>query len=219
MEYISKKDETKKQARVDFENKLLPKVREYLNKNFGKKKWTFNSFIVGSAKRNLILLGNEGFDIDYQLKFFKIPKEYLNDAKKTKNKLREYFDKANDELGLGLTYCEDSTHVLTMKKLDGDKIIYSYDIAILRLNNNEDYIILKNEKQGKDDDYHYVELSDCESFNEKYKKVKTPKAWDLLRKKYKAKKEEFQNTNKDERPASFSLLGQTVNEVIQELRL
>ncbi len=219
MEYISKKDETKKQARVDFENKLLPKVREYLNKNFGKKKWTFNIFIVGSAKRNLILLGNEGFDIDYQLKFFKIPKEYLNDAKKTKNKLREYFDKANDELGLGLTCCEDSTHVLTMKKLDGDKIIYSYDIAILRLNNNEDYIILKNEKQGKDADYHYVELSDCESFNEKYKKVKTPKAWDLLRKKYKAKKEEFQNTNKDERPASFSLLGQTVNEVIQELRL
>lgn len=58
MEYLLKKDEIKKQAREDFEKKLLPKVREYLQRDFGKKKWTFNCFIVGSAKRNLILVGN-----------------------------------------------------------------------------------------------------------------------------------------------------------------
>lgn len=219
MEYLSKKDETKKQAREDFENKLLPKVREYLQRDFGKKKWTFNWFIVGSAKRNLILVGNEGFDIDYQLKFFKIPKDYLGDAKRTKNLFREYFDMANGELGLGLTCCEDSTHVLTMKKLVDSQVKYSYDIAILRLNKDNDYIILKNEKKGEDNDYHYVELPDCKGFNERYKKIRTAKAWSLLRDKYKEKKEKYQNTNKDERPASFSLLGQAVNEVIQELKL
>ena len=138
MEYLLKKDEIKKQAREDFEKKLLPKVREYLQRDFGKKKWTFNCFIVGSAKRNLILVGNEGFDIDYQLKFFKIPKDYLGDAKRTKNLFREYFDKANEELALNLTCCEDSTHVLTMKKLVDGQVKYSYDIAILRLNKDNE---------------------------------------------------------------------------------
>ena len=190
-----------------------------LFRSFGKKKWTFNCFIVGSAKRNLILVGNEGFDIDYQLKFFKIPKDYLGDAKRTKNLFREYFDKANEELALNLTCCEDSTHVLTMKKLVDGQVKYSYDIAILRLNKDNDHIILKNEKKGNDNDYHYVELSDCKDFNERYKKIRTSKAWDLLRKKYKGKKEECQNTNKDERPASFYLLGQAINDVIQELKL
>lgn len=44
MEYIAKKDPTKREARDIFENKILKKVREYLNRDFGKKKWTFEFF-------------------------------------------------------------------------------------------------------------------------------------------------------------------------------
>lgn len=55
--------------------------------------------------------------------------------------------------------------------------------------------------------------------NERYKKVKTQEAWALLRDKYKVKKGKYQYTNQDDRPASFSLLGQAVNEVIQKLEL
>lgn len=219
MEYIKKKDLTKKAAREDFEKKLLPLVREYLRQDFGKKKWVFMEFLVGSAKRNLILVGNEGFDLDYQLRFERMPEQYLNDAKKTKDLFRDYFNKAKEELVLELTDCEDSTHVLTMKKIVNTKVEYSYDIAILRLDSAGQYIILKNEKKGKNGDYHYVQLENCEDFNARYKKVKTPQAWDLLRKKYKEKKEKYQYTAKDNRPASFSLLGQAVNEVIQELNL
>lgn len=115
--------------------------------------------------------------------------------------------------------CEDSTHVLTMKKIVNTKVDYSYDIAILRLNECGQYVILKNEKQGGQDDYHYVPLPDCGDFNERYKKVKTQEAWALLRDKYKVKKGKYQYTNQDDRPASFSLLGQAVNEVIQKLEL
>ena len=92
-------------------------------------------------------------------------------------------------------------------------------IAILRLNECGQYVILKNEKQGRQDDYHYVPLPDCGDFNERYKKVKTQEAWALLRDKYKVKKGKYQYTNQDDRPASFSLLGQAVNEVIQKLEL
>lgn len=216
MEYLKKKDEKKKLARENFEKRLIVKVRKYLRADFGKKKWTFNVFLVGSARLNLILVGNEGFDLDYQLRFEKMPKEYQEDAKKTKKLFSDYFDKANQELGLGLKNCEDSTHVLTMKKIINELIDYSYDIAILRLDEIGQYIILKNEKKKQPDDYHYVQLADCNDFNKKYKKINNPAKWDSLREKYKIKKEKYQNVNKDDRPHSFSLLGQAVNEVLQE---
>ena len=219
MEYLHKKDKNKTSAREDFEKRLLPKVREYLQKDFGKKKWVFNESLVGSTKRNLVLVGNEGFDMDYQLRFDRIPDKYLKDAKAMKELFRNYLNKAKKELGIALTDCEDSTHVLTMKKIVNTKVDYSYDIAILRLNACGQYVILKNEKQGRQDDYHYVPLPDCGDFNERYKKVKTQEAWALLRDKYKVKKGKYQYTNQDDRPASFSLLGQAVNEVIQKLEL
>lgn len=219
MEYLHRKDKKKTSAREDFEKRLLPKVREYLRKDFGKKKWVFNEALVGSTKRNLVLVGNEGFDMDYQLRFDRIPDKYLKDAKAMKELFRNYLNKAKKELEIALTDCEDSTHVLTMKKIVNTKVDYSYDIAILRLNECGQYVILKNEKQGRQDDYHYVPLPDCGDFNERYKKVKTQEAWALLRDKYKVKKGKYQYTNQDDRPASFSLLGQAVNEVIQKLEL
>ena len=219
MEYLHKKDKRKIAAREDFEKRLLKKVREYLRKDFGKKKWAFNEFLVGSTKRNLVLIGNEGFDMDYQLHFDRIPDKYLYDAKAMKELFRNYFNKAKKELGLPLTDCEDSTHVLTLKKIVGGKVEYSYDIAILRLDLSGEYIILKNEKQGKKEDYHYTPLPKCKQFNDKYKKVRTSQAWSLLWEKYKKKKEDYQSVSKDNRPASFSLLGQAVNEVVQELHL
>ena len=219
MEYLHRKDKKKTSAREDFEKRLLPKVREYLRKDFGKKKWVFNESLVGSTKRNLVLVGNEGFDMDYQLRFDRIPDKYLKDAKAMKELFRNYLNKAKKELVIALTDCEDSTHVLTMKKIVNTKVDYSYDIAILRLNECGQYVILKNEKQGRQDDYHYVPLPDCGDFNERYKKVKTQEAWALLRDKYKVKKGKYQYTNQDDRPASFSLLGQAVNEVIQKLEL
>ena len=149
MEYLHRKDKKKTSAREDFEKRLLPKVREYLRKDFGKKKWVFNEALVGSTKRNLVLVGNEGFDMDYQLRFDRIPDKYLKDAKAMKELFRNYLNKAKKELGIALTDCEDSTHVLTMKKIGNTKVDYSYDIAILRLNECGQYVILKNEKQGR----------------------------------------------------------------------
>jgi Nucleotidyltransferase domain. len=217
MEYIAKKDKIKQVARELFEKRIIKKVREYLKNDFGKRKWIFEVFLVGSAKRNLILVGNEGFDLDYQLIFNKMPADYKENAKKTKLKFKEYFDNAFKELKLDLTNCEDSTHVLTTKKLDEKrKVTYSYDIAILRYNEKQNYCILKNEKRGKNDDYHYIELSNCEKFNERYKLISTSKKWKQLRKVYKSMKEEVQNLCKDDRPHSFSLLGEAVNEVLQK---
>ena len=44
----------------------------------------------------------------------------------------------------GLHKCFDN------KKIDSnEQVVYSYDIAMLRYNSNNDYVILKNEKAGK----------------------------------------------------------------------
>ena len=219
MEYINRKDPIKKAAREDFERKLLSLVRKYLRQDFGKKKWVFKEFVIGSTKRNLILVGNEGFDMDYQLRFERMPEKYKSNAKEMKGLFQRYFDRAIKELKLPLTFCEDSTHVLTIKKIMNSKVLSSYDIALLRLDSAEQLIILKNEKKKRYDDYHYVQIPYCENFSKKYKKVRTPQAWTLLREIYKSKKEKYQNVCKDDRPASFTLLGQAVNEVIQKFKL
>lgn len=218
MEYIAKKDPTKREARDIFEKKILRKVREYIKREFGKNQWIFDVFLVGSAKRNLILVGNDGFDLDYQLRFNKMPSKYRKKAQETKLKFKKYFEDAFKELGLDLSNCEDSTHVLTTKRLDPNgHVIYSYDIAILRYNSNNEYTILKNEKKGKgEEDYHYIPLSNSKNFNNKYKKINSSKKWNLLRKIYKSKKEAVQNLRKDDRPHSFSLLVEAVNEVLQK---
>lgn len=114
----------------------------------------------------------------------------MDRVKKTKLKFKEYFDKAFEEFGLDLICCEDSTNVLTTKKLIlMSKFVYSYGIAMLRYNSNNDYVILKNEKAGKEDDYHSIELSKCENFNERYKQINSSEKWNLLRQSYKTKKE------------------------------
>lgn len=219
MEYIKRNDPIKRAAREDFERKLLPMVRKYLRQDFGKKKWVFNEFIVGSTKRNLVLVGNEGFDMDYQLRFERMPEKYKVDAKGMKGLFQGYFDRVIQELKLPLTCCEDSTHVLTIKKIVNSKVLYSYDIALIRLNSDGQLIILKNKKKNRDDDYHYVQIPDCQNFSKKYLKVRTPQAWTLLREIYKSKKEKYQYVCKDDRPASFTLLGQAINEVIQKFKL
>mgnify|MGYP000890534981 FL=1 len=115
-----------------------------------------------------------------------------------------------------LTPCEDSTHVLTTKKLDGTKLIYAYDVAIMRKNKNDEYLILKNEKTDNNGNgpYHFVEVPKASDFANKYNTISGTEQWKKLRSIYKRKKESQQNLSKDLRKHSFSLLIEAVNETI-----
>ena len=203
MEYLSK-NETKVN-RQEFK-----KIFDKLSKNLGDN-WSINYRLVGSAKRNLVLVGNEGYDLDYHIYLQKSPTLCDQDIKmKFKSELdnivKTYY----------LTPCEDSTHVLTTKKLEGTKLIYAYDVAIMRKNKNDEYLILKNEKTDNNGNgpYHFVEVPKASDFANKYNMISGVEQWRKLRSIYKEKKESQQNLSKDLRKHSFSLLIEAVNETI-----
>ncbi len=201
MEYLSRKKTG--ENRTEFKN-----IFDQLNDAVGDD-WSLTYKLVGSARRNLVLVGNEGYDLDYHIYLVKHPKM---DAKETKEVFKSEIDKI--VFNMNLTACEDSTHVLTTKRLEGDKLIYSYDIAIMQKSKKDEYLILKNDKANNGNGpYHYVEVPKASEFAEKYNQISGNEQWKLLRKKYKAKKESQQNLSKDKRIHSFSLLIETVNEL------
>ncbi|MDD4123786.1 MAG: hypothetical protein PHD50_02830 [Bacilli bacterium] len=204
MEYLSRNDT--KPNRQEFKE-IFDKLSEKLG-----EEWNISYKLVGSARRNLVLVGNEGYDLDYHIYLQKSPNL---EEKKIKLKFKDILDtivKSYD-----LKPCEDSTHVLTIKKLDGDKLVYSYDIAIMKKNKNEEYLILKNDKTNEEGNgpYHYVEVFKSLDFKNKYKKIFGNEQWTNLRSIYKGKKESQQGISKDLRKHSFSLLIETVNEIIK----
>lgn len=203
MEYLSKN--ATKVNRQEFK-----KIFDKLSKNLGDN-WSINYRLVGSAKRNLVLVGNEGYDLDYHIYLQKSPSLSDHDIKvKFKTELDNIVKTYN------LTSCEDSTHVLTTKKLDGTKLIYAYDVAIMRKNKNDEYLILKNEKTDNNGNgpYHFVEVPKASDFANKYNSISGTEQWKKLRSIYKGKKESQQNLSKDLRKHSFSLLIEAVNETI-----
>lgn len=202
MEYLTKK-QTKKNRKEFF--KIYNRLKELLG-----DEWSTSYSLVGSTKRNLVLVGNEGYDLDYHVYMYKNPK--LNDEEIKilfKNKLDDIVEDYN------LTSCEDSTHVLTMNKIVDHQIEYAYDIAIMRKNKLGEYLILKNEKQNNGNGpYHFVQVPQAKGFIEKYKKIDNEEKRTKLKEIYKTKKEEQQNYSKKDRKHSFSLLLEAINEVL-----
>lgn len=203
MEYLTK-NETKVN-RQEFK-----KIYDELTDKLGKE-WSLNYKLVGSAKRNLVLVGNEGYDLDYHIYLQKSPAMSDKDIKK---KFKNELDKIVKSYDL--TPCEDSTHVLTTKRLVNNKLIYDYDVAIMKKNKNEEYLILKNEKNDNNGNgpYHFVEVPKASNFANKYNTISGIEQWKKLRSIYKSKKESQQSLSKDMRKHSFSLLIEAVNEVI-----
>ena len=203
MEYLSK-NETKVN-RQEFK-----KIFDKLTKQLGAE-WNISYRLVGSAKRNLVLVGNEGYDLDYHIYLQKSPT--LSD-KEIKQKFKSEFD--NIVKTYNLSPCEDSTHVLTTKKIEGTKLIYAYDVAIMKKNKNDEYLILKNEKTDNNGNgpYHFVEVPKASDFANKYNMISGTEQWKKLRSVYKTKKESQQSLSKDSRKHSFSLLIEAVNETI-----
>lgn len=203
MDYLSKNDT--KVNRQEFR-----KIFDELTKKLGKE-WRLSYKLVGSAKRNLVLVGSEGYDLDYHIYLQKSPALVNKD---TKLKFKSELDKIVKSYDL--TPCEDSTHVLTTKKLDGNKLVYAYDIAIMKKNKKNEYLILKNEKTENNGNgpYHYVEVPKASDFANKYNTIYGIEQWKKLRLIFKGKKESQQSLSKDMRKHSFSLLIEAVNEVI-----
>ena len=203
MEYVSKKEV---KPWINKFNNLVTKIRPVLKEE--GIKFTVN--LVGSSKRNLVIRHhNKGFDCDFQIYIMKnkkclSPKEIkLKFIEVINNNKESIFDK-----------CEDKTKSIKLKYKDvnNKKIIFSYDIVILRNFNDEIKIIKKIDERKNI--YDFVSVKDYSKHNEYFKKICGNKMWKDLREMYYNKK--INNTNSKK---SFQLLHECVIEILKKYNI
>ena len=204
-EYVSKNE-------VKPYRKIFDKMMADIRENVRKKGITFTYQLVGSAKRNLVVRHhNKGFDCDYQI----VIRKNKNNCTATDVKMLfgQLLNKVRPDV---FSDVQDSTSAWTMRKTDSEnsRLIFSYDIVILRQDKNEVYIIRqdkKNEKTG----YFWNPLPDMNSADAVISAIKGAQKWNELRKVYLQKKTEKIEQGKYKDKASFQLLNEAINEVIK----
>lgn len=133
-EYVPKSEYQPFKLEVD---EILKSIQRDLKEN---EILTFQFNLIGSAKRKLITRvenGNQGFDLDYNIVIQRIFNNRYKNAKLLKQKFIDLFNKYFDD---SYDYSEDSTSVITIKKLNAqrNKIICSVDIAIVSYYEDEE---------------------------------------------------------------------------------
>lgn len=184
-------------------------VFDKVKKTFDSTKWEIDYYLVGSANKGLVLKGPTGYDLDFHII---LEKKLKRKPIKIKNRFKREFDNAFKSIGLST--CEDSTHVLTVKKKDKNgNTIYSYDIAIVYFESGKTYILKNKKDNNGNGPYQFIPVPDSKGLYSKLEKVKKNGDWKELKKIYKIKKEKEMKLSKDDRKISISLLIEALNEI------
>ncbi len=205
MEYLSRK-------KVRQYREVMDKIINDLKVELGGS-WKFDYWLVGSARRNLVVKSDSGFDLDYRILLKKIPNGC------TEANIKNAFMKALLKIIPDHLSCpEDSTNVITIPCAASNKKLHSYDLALMK-KSGESYKIIRNEKSAQlngNGPYHFVETSISKDFHKKYKMISGAVMWNDLREIYLKKKVTEHKKIKDERKISFSLLREAINETLQK---
>lgn len=166
--------------------------------------------LVGSSKRNMILVGdnkfNFPFDFDYQLLIMKDKND--KSVKETKdyflNSFREKFLNEDWEIDWNI---QDSTSAITIKNKEEN---YSYDVVIMKPNPKTlKANILKHYKDNNNHTYSWEEIPEYKAHKEHLRQINGPELWSKLRDIYKDKKET------DTQTKSYLLFIESVNDLAQ----
>lgn len=184
----------------------------YEVQNLVRDKFTFSFKPIGSSSRNMITYdakSNIGFDFDINI-------EVNDDDENFKPKeIRTIIRNAIDRVAprYGYKYCEDSTRVLTIKKVNTftSRIIHSCDFAIVYncTDGRQQYI-----RFNKENNYYSWEYQG-EGFIDLDKKIywlKNKKLWKKLQDYYIGKKNSNENPDKHSR----SIFAESINEMCQK---
>lgn len=191
---------------VKKENMLFLNLINSIRKDLRDIGITYSCNLVGSAKRNLVILDHKNnFDCDYQIFIRKNKNEYT--AKKIKY---AFINLLNKNRGNMFGPCKNRTTSIKIEK--NEKNIYngitSCDIVLIKQDHNGLQIIKKADDNDK---YDFNILKNMDSYMNDYKKIKG-KMWDELRNKYYDKK----INNSNENLKSFQLLHMVVVEVLKD---
>ncbi len=186
---------------------ILYEVQDLVRDDF-----TFSFKIVGSSSRNMITYdakSNIGFDFDINIEVNDDDEEF--EPEEIRTIIRNAIDRVAPHYGYKC--CEDSTRVLTIKKVNTwtSSIIHSCDFAIVYncTNGKQRYIRFNKENnyyswefQG----YGFVDL------DKKITWLKKEKLWDELKNYYIYKK----NINDNHDKHSRSIFAESINEMCQK---
>lgn len=182
--------------------------------NIVRPYFTFQFKRVGSSKYNMITCdrnSNIGFDFDFDFE--------INDDKENyhPDEIRHIIRNAMDRVAprYGYKYCEDSTRVLTIKKVNTltCRILHSCDFAIVYNCGNGRQQYIRFNKNNKNYTWEYQGTG----FKYLYQRIqwlKKNQHWEELRKYYLYKK----NTNDNPNKHSRSIFAESINEMYQKRR-
>lgn len=200
---------TKKQAQPikDELYQILYMVQDLVRDNF-----TFSFTPIGSSSRNMITCdakSNIGFDFDINIEVNDDNEDF--EPKEIRTIIRTAIDRVAPRYGY--KNCEDSTRVLTIKKVDTShsRIIHSCDFAIVYncSDGRQQYI-----RFNKDNNYYFWEYQGkgFVGLEKKMDWLKRENLWGELQDYYIYKK----NCNDNPDKHSRSILAESINEMCQK---
>lgn len=176
--------------------------------------FTFQYKLVGSASRNMITYdqkSNIGFDFDFDLEI------NYDDENYTSAEIRCIMKNAIDRVAprYGYKYCEDSTRVLTIKKVKTFtcQILHSCDFALVYNCNDGRQQYIRFNKKNNNYTWEY-QGSGFKNLDRKIKWLKHNEYWGELQDYYIEKKNLNNNPNKKSR----SIFAESVNEMCQKMK-
>lgn len=186
---------------------IIREVHKIVKPNF-----TFQHKLVGSASMNMItcdLKSNIGFDFDFNFEINDDEEEY------SAEEIRHIIQNAIDQVAprYGYNHCEDSTRVLTIKKVNTftSQILYSCDFAIVYNcgNGRQQYIRFNKKNNNYTLEY---QGKGFENLEKRITWLKQNGHWGELQDYYLDKKNHNNNPDKHSR----SILAEAVNEMYQK---
>lgn len=186
---------------------IIHEVQDIVRPNF-----TFQFKIVGSSNMNMITYdrkSNIGFDFDFNLEINDDEEEYS--ATEIRHIIKDAIDRIAPKYGY--KYCEDSTRVLTIKKVNTFtcQIVHSCDFAIVYNcgDGRQQYIRFNKDHNNYTWEYQGKGFKNLEN---KIAWLKTNGYWGELQDYYLDKKNRNNNPDKHSR----SVLAESINEMYQK---
>ena len=187
-------------------NTLQKELRQY---------FTFSFKLIGSGDTRLMMINGKdnSIDLDYNLVIQRDKKQLSGNPSKIKHL---FLTSLKEILGKDVKV-SDSTQVITcyVGKMYG--YTFSFDIAIIIDGNDGFMYKIVNDKNGAPSRYIWNRIPKSKNFEYKFSLLKKSGYWEDMKEIYKEKKNAYLKKQSD--ISSFSILIETINEVIQHYNL
>lgn len=194
----------------------LDKMAEKLKREHGI---TAHVVLIGSGAENMVTRNGKGpFDLDYNLVFTFIPREYSNAPGDLKLLIKGLLDETVPKTlpdGRKLSHGKDSTSSITylLHSPDKKKLLFKFDVALI-LENENGYSRLIHDK--KNERFIWNQIPQSKGLKAKINKIQAANQQDNVAKIYLQKKNIYLSRQDRDHP-SYIVYIEAVNQVYQTL--